>query len=425
MLILGTVVFSVVTDRGHDPMWRVAGNALVPQDPDTPVQVASVAVSPTGDRTYALLAVGSHLEGVVALDAAGERAWFHEDLGKPVGVSAAGDAGFAYATPVAADSSQSHVIVLSPAGDIIFQESFNVTVRALALDGNDVVVALQAPGNPVSIHHDLGARVTTREFDSFVNALDFAGGTLAVGTGTPGTSSSTLTAIRENETIVQAFLDRPIRSVRLSANGSLMVASGGDLAGGFVAAYDTQGAGSDFPILTFDGFRFSVPFVEVAGGAILAVEETPGRGVIHYWGTAQKSGSQMPDWSWSANGLVTRDALSRNGGARLSPDGRFVAVATSDGDLVLLDGSSEAVQWRYRTAGSTSLAFAQDNPSILVVNGRSLANQPFDAVARFSLTEEPFLRDRVRFLSTFLAFEIVVGAVALSLMYAREWRPNG
>lgn len=403
VLLCGALLVLTLTDRGHDPMWSARGGPF-----------SHVAISPDGSSVYSLSFSGDVVTGLEARrGSTGELRW-QSPMAASRALLEAGDGWVAVAT----DFPQAFLTVYGDDSSVRFQVPLEGNPRALAGDGPRIVLALQAPNNPVLVFEDAQV-VQVHHFSSTVNALDAYGGRLAI-----GTVSGEVVVLDETGGIVfETTLSMTVRSLRLDASGERLLAGGtsrgdaGDLSG--AVAFLEPGLGED-------ALRWShrtlvpVTFVDMdaAGQRAIAVEESPPRHRIHGFDTSRAE----PVWERALDGEVAQDDSGSLGGAAISPDGRYVAVATLRGPIAIVDMASGRETWEYRSHGTTAVAFAERDGDAFIANGRLAATGPHDALMGFSVTSQPALADLPRTAALLVLLSATAAGLVLGAGYWRRRR---
>lgn len=372
VLLLGALLVLAITDRGHDPTWE-ARAAVGTYD--------QVDVSPDGNVVYALLEEGGNitrLEARAATDGAllwesrvqATRALLRAG---PDGVAVATDFPLAFLTYYGADSS------------IRLNVPLEGNPRALEVDGDTVAIALNAPANPILVFRD-GGLERVQVSASRVNTLDAHGGRLLVGTA----SGDVMLYAANGTSVYNLTLPASVRSARLSVDGGSFVVGGqslapGDLTG--LAAFVDLAA--DEPLRWAQPFGSSIGLVDVdrAGVAVLLVEESPGRALVHL----HEGNDGARRWTRTLPGTLARDDAGAFGAAALAPDGRSVALATLEGARLLSAENGEE-RWAFRASGGSVVVFPDDDPESLAMNARPLPSRGHETLLLFDTRSEPAIQ---------------------------------
>lgn len=391
VLLLGSLLVLAVTDRGHDPVWRVTSDAFDQLD-----------VAPDGGVVYALIRDGDRISRLEARSGAdGALLWQSRVNATRALLRATADG-----VVVATDFPLAFLTYYEDEGGIRAQHPLEGNPRALAVDGTRFALALQAPTNPVLLF-DGGVLLRAHELPSFVNALDYHAGRVAVGTG----SGHVVVFAPDASVAFNASYPISVRSVRLAADASALALGGyslvpGDLTG-LVAFIDLASSPPEqWSASTASGV--GLIGLDEGGLTVLAVQESPPRARLSLF----EGGTSRLVWQRDLEASVARDDAGAFGGVALSPDGRFVAASTLRGALVLLDAKTGATRWTFSGAGATTLTFAREDPALLVANERLLQSRPYESLVAYSATQEPFV-DRAGVVAAAL---VVLAGVTLTLL---------
>lgn len=400
VLLLGALLVLAVTDRGHDPVWKADVSEL-----------DKLAVSPDGAVVYTLLREG---DNVTALQAQGgergELLW-RSDMHATRAVLAAGEEGVAVAT----DFPFAFLTVYNADGSPRWQVPLEGNPIAIKMQGDRVVLALNARGNPVLVF-DGGALARTLLLPQSVRALDLAGDLVA----TAGQSGA-LVVHRGADEVVNVSLPMAIGSLRLAADGTALVAGGTPLpqeeARGLVAFLDV---GAAEPVRWTQETRVPVGLVDIDQAAlrVLAVEEEPPTATLHVY----EGATGATRWTRVLDGTVARDDAGAQGGAAISPDADAVTVATLRGDLQVIDATTGALRWTYRAGGAAVVAFPDDEPHRLLVGARLLESSPMNTVLFFLLPGEPLALRAPLLAGGFVGAAVVALALLVGLGFWRARR---
>lgn len=373
VLMLGALLVLAVTDRGHDPFWRA--------DVD---DIAQVAFAPDGSAAFALLLENGTVSRALALDAATGGSRWESSLPDDIrgAILAAGAQGAAVAT----DFPNAFLTVYGADGAPDWQVHLEGNPVALVVEGDNVALALNAPHNPVLVF-ERDYLLRTFHHAAPVRALDMEKGLIAVG------SLAGEIVVRDlaGREVLNETLAMSPRGLRLAADGTALVVGGYGATPadprGHVAFLDI---GGEKPIRWQQDTPVGVGLVDIddAGLVALAVEESPPSAVLHVY----EGSTGATRWTRLLAGSVSRDDAGGFGGAALSPDAAYVAVGTLRGNVQLFGAGEGDEVWTYRAGGVSVLAFAEEEPSRLVVGGRLLANRPFDSIMLFDAGTEPALQ---------------------------------
>lgn len=400
VLLAGSLLVLAVTDRGHDPLWE-AREALVDQ----------VVPSPEGDVVYSLSRSGGAISGLQAWRADTGALLWKSDMNASRALLRAGDGGVAVAT----DFPLAFLTFYGNDGPPRYQIAIEGNPRAMAVGTGILALAVQGPGNKVLLVED-GRVARTLQFDSFVSSIDLEGDRIAIGSG----NGEVAVYATNGSRVFDARLPISVKSVRLSADGSTLVAAGysltqGDLSGG-VSVLDVNEGVLRWTRPTSAGIGFVD--VDRAGLLVLAVEESPPRHSLHAYDAS--TGEQR--WVRQVDGLVARDDAGAYGAAALSPDGSVVVAATLYGPIEAYSARTGNPTWSYGSAGSTTLAFASDAPQLLAANARLTQSGASDTLLFFSTTGEPTFGQLPTVAALVAAAAVIAAAAILGVGYWRVRR---
>lgn len=368
VLLTGALLVLGITDRGHDPAWETRTGVIDQLD-----------VAPDGSRVYVLLRDGDTLTRLEARSGeTGDLVW-ESPLTAPRALLRAADDGVVVAT----DFPLAFLTHFGSDGSVRMQVPLEGNPRALATDGPRIALALQAPGNPVLVF-EAGGLARSHSAPTFVTGFDARGDRIALG----GSGGELLVFDANGREVHNATLAMGVRSLRLSADGqSVAVGGAGRAAGDLTGRVAFVDLASASPLAWARQTPSSVGLVDVdlAGLAVLAIEESPPRATLRVFEGA--TGEQR--WERALGGNVARDDAGSYGGAELSPDGRSVAVASLRGHVRLLDAASGLDRWSFRASGASVVAFADDEPDTFVAATRLVQSRPYDTLVVFSTLEEP------------------------------------
>jgi outer membrane protein assembly factor BamB len=405
VLLAGSLLVLVVTDRGHDPLWSAraapAGGAI-----------DQAVVGPHGSVVYALVRENGNITSLEARSgASGALLW-----ASPMSATRALLAASTGTVAVATDFPRAFLTIYGDDGSPRFQTALEGNPRALEADGSTVALALQAPGNPVFLFQD-AQLARTLHYARSVDSLDLRAGRLAVGTG-----DGELQVVATNGTeLLNVTLATSVRSVRLDADASSVVVGGAALAPG-----DLSGTLAMLDVDAVSPMRWShatsaaVSLVEIddAGLLVLAVQDTlPLHSIAVYDG-----GTGALRWTRPADGNVAVDDAGDHAGASLSPDGARVVVATLRGAVTSYVATTGRPEWSFQSEGSSVVAFARAAPDRLLADGSLTPNGPYDSLFLFSATQEP-LRGRLLDMAVLLVLlAVIVASAVLGIGYWRVRR---
>ncbi len=397
-----TLFLFTLLDRGHEPLWR-----------DEPGDVSQVAVTPGGRTVLAVIGNASEVRGFVGYDGStGDRLWTRDvRLSAPVLVAAGSD-WFAVASPF---PEPRLVGFQARGGNVLHDEGLAGEPRGVAADGDRLVVALRTG---LVVAYDAFQVAREHRLSPHIAAVDAAGGRVAL-----ATAQGIVTVVDDHGLVMNATRPIEAHGLRLSADGARLAVAGraDDAVGiaGRVELFDLASRDPASPRWTADA-PAPVSFVAISadGRRVIAAAETPPAYTVLAW-DANRGGP--PRWAVAADGAIARGDSGGTGGAALTPDGRFLAFATTLGeDVTVVDADTGAFRWSFETEGSTSIAVAETGDGPLVVaNARLAANEPLDAVLRFDVDREP-LWARFPLFPLLLAF--VEGALGVGgLVGAYAW----
>lgn len=401
VLLVGALLVLGITDRGHDPAWE-ARTGVVDQ----------LDVAPDGSRVYTLVRDGDALTRLEARSGETGDVLWESPLSAPRALlRAAGDG-----VVVATDFPLAFLTHFGSDGGVLLQVPLEGNPRALATDGGRIALALQAPGNPVLVFEG-GALARSHSAPTFVTAFDARGGRIALGGG----GGEILVFDDEGREVHNGTLAMSVRSLRLSADGHSVAVGGtgrasGDLTGRVAYLDLTRAAPLAWARQTPSGV--GLVDVDLAGQALLAVEEAPPTATLHLF----EGATGEVRWQRELSGNVARDDAGSYGGAELAPDGSTAAVASLRGHLRVLDGATGRDVWAYRASGANVVAYADAEPDAFVAATRLVASRPYDTLVLFSTGEEPAL-SRAPVLAGVLAavaFASLVAIVGLGFWRARR-----
>lgn len=403
VLLAGSLLVLVVTDRGHDPQWDARG----------PGPVDQAVVSPDGARVYALLREHGNVSRLQARDGRTGALLWESPLNATRALLAAGNAEVAVAT----DFPRAFLTVYGNDGSPGMQVALEGNPQALAVDGPRVALALRNASNPVLVFEN-GTRVGAYGFASFVDTLDARAGRLAVGTG----AGLVVVLERDGKEALNVSLPMNVHSLRLSQDGTALLVGGyglgaGDLTGQLAFLDETRNP----PLAWTRNTTAGVGLVDLDGPGVLAlaVEESLPQNTL----SAYDAGTGAPRWTRTAEGVVPHDDAGQHGSAAISPDGRFVVVSTLRGPVDALSATTGNPQWTFESDGSTAVGFARDDAHRFVDVGRLGANGPYDTLFLFDTTSEP-LRGRLPEMAALLtAGALAAAAAILGVGYWRVRRP--
>ncbi|HLE98022.1 MAG TPA: hypothetical protein VI997_11675 [Candidatus Thermoplasmatota archaeon] len=400
-LLVGTVVYALVADRGHDPMWQR-------EVPD----VEDVIFDADGHVLYVVTRDAERMQALAAVDRDGTALW-NATLGRGEVFVATGRDWVA----VARDGDVPRLTLFrSTDGVVLLEERVAGTPVGLAADAETAALALSGANATVQVWVRL-AHDHEVSFAAPVTAVDVAGETVAI-----GAVDGRLVVERRGTVVADLDVALSVRAVALSADGTRVTVGGlattpGDFSGG-VVVYDLEGrpqAGPRWRSVT----QSAVGAVDIAadGSRVLALEETPGGTVLRF-----TPGEGGDTWRFPAPGVVARAGTTGSAGARLASDGRGAAIATLTGGISWLDAEEQVVGWTWRAKGSTVVAFPQRDPTTFAANARLSPTEGYDRVVSFDVGGEPFDADMARLVPTLLAAELVAGALVLGVGRVRELR---
>lgn len=401
VLLAGSLLVLAITDRGHDPQW-VARPGIV----DT------LDVAPDGSVVYALVRAGENATRLEARRGDDGSLLWESTLSSPRALLSATRAGVVVAT----DFPRAFLTGYGADGSIRYQAPLEGNPRAIASESGRVVVALQAPGNPVVVY-EAGTPARTHRFNTFVNAIDLRAGRIAAGTG----DGQVTLLDTHGEVLLNASLPLSVRSLRLSADGVAVIVGGfsltpGDLSG-LVAFLD---ATEEAPVRWIQRTPVGVGLVDMdrAGVHALAVGESPPQDTLYVYAGA--TGDVV--WSRRLDGNVARDDAGSLGGASMAPDGRAVAAATLRSGVHVYEVPGGEERWSYGSEGSTLVSFARDDPRRMAANARLLQNGPFDALLAFRAGAGPRVENAAVVAVALVAADLAVIALVLGVGYWRVRR---
>jgi hypothetical protein len=402
VLLLGSLLVLGVTDRGHDPAWETRVG-----------EIDQAALAPDASIAYLLLREDDNVSGLVALRGIdGERLW-EGPIHAPRAVLAAGEMGVAVAT----DFPLAFLTMYNADGSPRWQVPLEGNPVAIAMEGQTLALALTAPGNPILVFQD-GALVRTYHMPSPARALDLESGLVASG----GLRGEVL-VWRDGTQVVNMTLPMGIRSLRLSQDGTSLVAGGFGLAPtdtrGHVAFLDV---GVAQPLRWIADTLVGVGLVDIdaLGLRVLAVEEAPPTATVHVY----EGATGATRWTRELTGSVSREDDGGSGGAAMSPDGEFIAVATLRGVVRVLETDDGRERWSYRAGGAGVITFADEEARRLLVGGRLLENRPaFDSVLLFSTAGEPVGQRAPLLAGAILAIATVTLSLLVGLGFWRARKP--
>lgn len=400
VLLAGSLLVLAVTDRGHDPLWE-AREALVEQ----------VVPSPEGDVVYSLAREGGAITKLQAWRADSGALLWESPMNATRALLRAGDGGVAVAT----DFPLAFLTFYGNDGSPRYQIAIEGNPRAMSIGPGILALAVQGPGNKVLLVEE-GHVTRTLLSESFVSTIDFKADRVAIGAGDGEVSVYSTNGTR----LLEAHLPVSVKSVRLSGDGSTLVAGGysltqGDLSGG-LSLLDVNDAVLRWTRPTSAGIGFVD--IDRAGVTILAVEESPPRHVLHAFDAT--TGEER--WSRQVNGLVSRDDAGAYGAAALSPDASVVVAATLYGPIEAYSAKTGNPAWSYGSSGSTTLAFAADRPDLLVANARLAQSGASDSLLFFSTTSEPTFGQLPTVAALVAAAAVIAAAAILGMGYWRVRR---
>lgn len=365
LLFVLSAVVVFARDRGHDPLWAS----------EQPGAIRDLATSPDGARVAALVTTPNG-SVVRVFDGGGRLLWERRDFPAAERI-ATGDGRLVLAETL--PSARVVSLHLSNGTDQ-WDARLSGAPRALAAAGRYTVVAEQDASNTVQVWTD-GRSTLTVGFASFVNSVAASDGRFAV--GTRGGSVHVYES-EGGEPLMRATLAYPVRSVALSANGSLVAAGGArdlsDGGGGAVHLFDVDDAVANVPRWGHETAG-GVTAVRVAndGSRILALEDRPGDDVLRAFGPS--SGDAV--WSRTLDGAAQPSAVALRG------DGRLAVAVTLDGSVVAFDGKDGDEAWEHRRAGGTVAAASAESP-IVITNARPSPGSDYALLAYFHGSRELF-----------------------------------
>lgn len=368
VLLLGALLVLAITDRGHGPLWEARAEEL-----------DQVALAPDASAAYALVRDGGNITRLVAFRGSDGALLWEGPLFAPRALLAAGPAGAAVAT----DFPRAFLTAYGADGSIRLQVPLEGNPIAMAIEGDHLALALNAPRNPVLLYQgEHLARVFHHA--SPVRALDLEGGLLAIG----GLQGEVIVHGMDGTTIANATLPISPRSVRLAHDATALVVGGYGL-----TPSDPQGHVAFLELGADPLVRWQQPTpvgvgivdLDAAGLLTLAVEESPPSATLHVYDGA--TGATL--WTRDVGGSVARDDAGVTGAASLAPDAARVAVAPQQGALLVLDAHTGEERWTYRVAGAALVAFAEDEPQRVAIAARLTANRPYDTLMMFDASDEP------------------------------------
>lgn len=408
----GTTLFAFLVDRGQDPQWETGlpGAEIV-------------AAAPDASRVYVVTRTNGTVDAIVALDADGKEAWRRAIAGAAPDARLEATEGLvAVATSSAAAGGEARLLVLDAAdGQTRLDEVLPFTARALALDPTLVAVAVQVPAEkfPVLLWRNL-TRAGRLAWNESVETLDVERGVLAAGTA----AGRVVVVDANGSEMVNTTRGYAVLQVRLDAGAQLLAAAGKEFAGpgGRIEFYRIRDPVPDLP--RWENLSLAeIRFLDLSrdGGRLLALASPPGSSSeIIVFDTAAGSRPAFP--VLRVGGVVHRQGTSTASGARLSPDGSWLAFGTLTGPIVAYDyGVSPPRRlWQHDAVGTTSLAFPASAPDVLVGDVSYSPPRGTDHVLRLDRDAEPFAKDTGRFVPAALLVEALLGAALLAAGYLRR-----
>ncbi|HUR68561.1 MAG TPA: PQQ-binding-like beta-propeller repeat protein [Candidatus Thermoplasmatota archaeon] len=390
VILLGALLVLGMTDRGHDPEW------------DTRVgDIDQAVLAPDASVAYALVREADNVSALRALRGdTGEMLW-EGPLNAPRAILAAS----AKEVAVATDFPLAFLTVYNADGSPRWQVPLEGNPVALAIEGEKLALALNAPNNPVLVF-DGDLLIRAHHLPSPVRAVDLEAGLLATG-GLQGE----VVVYRDRDILANVTLPMGIRSLRLSADGTALVAGGFGFdpsdPRGEIAFLDL---GAKKPLAWVQETPVGVGLVDIDehGLFAMAVEEAPPTATVHVYDGA----TGATRWTRLLPGSVSRADSGALGGAAMAPDGSGVAVSVQRGRVLYLDMEDGSERWSYRAGGASVVTFGDEAPDRVLVGARLLENHPFDALLMFSASGEPISQRAPLLAGAILA----TAAVALALI---------
>ncbi len=396
VLLAGTVLVTLMVDRGHDPVSQVeAGDVEALQ---LPASGDPVIVLQRGDPTYTLAAVDPE-DGAIL--------WDVLLPGPPTDWALSGDV-LALALPHPREEA---LLLDVGTGHLVEQVQPGGVARRVAISPTHLAVAVQSSGNPVILYDRTGMQaeeVGRFHHRGLVLQVALNGDVLATGTRA---GEATVVDADGPTTRLNSSVPYIVQGLALSSGGEHLLLGGrafSDTGHGMVEAYHVPG--DDPPRRLWGVGDPSTPPVGLVemnrnGSRAVATLEVPG----DYRILAIEDGEVTAQAT--VGGLVTRGQVGR--GLALSPDSQWVAAATLEGDVILRSMPTLEREWTWEASGATSVDFADANQELFAVNARLAPGGSFDTVSTFDVDNEPFLNDPARLLPPLLLVEAGTGVLVV------------
>lgn len=397
VLMAGTVLVVSLVERGHDPVSRVE-----------PGDVDALHLPPSGEPLILLQPGPNGSYAATAVDPEdGSRLWHLPLPGQPTDWALSGDT-LAISLPHPREAA---LLVHIPTGEVQEEVQPGGVVRRVAVSPTHLAVAVQTTGNPTVLYERTGPSL--REGGRFLHrglVLDMAldGDLLATGTraGEVLLVDADGPTVRFNRSV--PFL---VQGLDLSSGGEHLLLGGrsfSDTGNGVLELH--QVLGEDAPRVLWSVGNAATPpvgLVELSrsGSRAVATLEVPGNYHVLAVEDGEVTGRE------GTGGLLTRGQLAR--GIALSPDGRWVAGATLEGDVVLRSMPTLRTVWSWDASGATSVDFAEAAPELFAANARLAPGGGFGSVSVFDVDSESFLDDASRLLPALLLVEAVTGVLVV------------